>query len=81
VSNLGPPLGEDKNAVLLVRVWLEDDEDTFRARLTSMGRASHGGLKDMTVAVAASPRDVVDAVSIWLEQFIRDAASAVDGEE
>jgi hypothetical protein len=81
VSDLGRPLREDKNAVLLVRVWLEDDEDTFRARLTSMGRAPHGELKDMTVAVAASPRDVVDAVVVWLEQFIHDAASAVDGEE
>ncbi|MCZ2860669.1 hypothetical protein [Blastococcus sp. VKM Ac-2987] len=62
---------EDPSAVLLVRVWLEGEDRTFRARLS--GISGSGAPGESTVAVAASPRDVVAAVERWLTEFVRDA--------
>jgi hypothetical protein len=61
-------LTEDRSAALLVRVWLEDGTEHFRARLTAVGM--HGS-EDRTVALAASTSDLIDAVSKWLDDFLR----------
>jgi hypothetical protein len=72
----------DRSAVLLVRVWLEDGADSFRGRLTSMDTApGQLAAEEGTVAVASSPRDVVDAVRAWLDDFLRDAANPIDSDE
>jgi hypothetical protein len=59
---------EDPSAALLVRIWLEDGAESFRARVTAVGL--HGS-EDRTVALAASASDVIDAVSQWLDDFLR----------
>jgi hypothetical protein len=66
-------LSDRRSGVLLVRVWLEDD-DTFRARVTAP-LASEGGApaEDVTVAVGSSPREVLDTVGKWLDGFLSDA--------
>jgi len=33
----------------------------------------------MTVVVASSPRDVVNAVSDWLDEFLRQVPHSIDG--
>jgi hypothetical protein len=67
-------LSDRRSGVLLVRVWLEDD-DTFRARVTAPPLASEGGepAEDVTVAVGSSPREVLDAVGKWLDGFLSGA--------
>jgi hypothetical protein len=60
---------DDRSAALLVRVWLEDGTDEFRARLTAVGGA--GPDEDVTVAVTSSPSDVLVAVGDWLHRFTR----------
>jgi hypothetical protein len=59
---------EDRSAALLVRVWLEDGAEHFRARVTAVGM---DGSEDRTVALAASTSDLIDAVSRWLDDFVR----------
>ena len=62
---------EDPSAVLLIRVWLEGDERAFRARLS--GIAGPGGAaapEERTVAVTASPADVIAAVERWLAEVV-----------
>jgi hypothetical protein len=63
------PLPHDHGARLFVRVWLEDD-DTFRARLTSLG-AEEVPRPVEHVASAASPGDVLDAVHAWLDALLQ----------
>jgi hypothetical protein len=58
---------EERSAALLVRVWLEDGDGGFRARVTAVG--SESSPDDRTIALAASPGEVIDAVSGWLEAF------------
>ncbi|MGY1810519.1 hypothetical protein ACI8AF_24375 [Blastococcus sp. SYSU D00669] len=60
-------MGEDRSAALLVRVWLEDAADGFRARVTAIGRETPD--EDRTIAVASTPGEVLDAVRQWLESF------------
>jgi hypothetical protein len=71
----------DPSAALVIRVWLEGGTGEFRGRVTSVdtwtGAAGGGGV---TVAVASSPREVTDAVSCLLEEFIRDASKRIDSE-
>lgn len=72
-------LGDDRSAALVIRVWLEEGTDQFRGRLTAAETSSAaGGGEDVTVAVAASPRELTDAVSHWLQDFSRDAAKRID---
>jgi hypothetical protein len=62
---------QDRSAALLVRVWTEDGAEGFRARVTAMdtsGSDSTG--EELTIAVAASPGDLLDALRAWLEQFL-----------
>jgi hypothetical protein len=64
---------EDRSAALLLRVWLEDGADGFRARLTEVrdGEPTPGG-SSRTYAVAASPREALRSVSEWLDEFLRE---------
>lgn len=71
----------DRSAALLVRVWLEDGAQVFRGRLTAMETSPGGtGAEEVAVALAASPRDVVDAVRAWLDRVTGDARDPVDGD-
>jgi hypothetical protein len=64
---------DDRSAALLVRVWLEDGTGEFRARLSAVaGNGPDEPGEDRTVALASSPRDVLDAVSHWLDGFTRN---------
>ena len=63
----------DRTAALVVRVWLEDD-DGFRARLTGAPIADGGpDGEEVTVALAATPGEVVEAVRAWLDGFVTGA--------
>ena len=62
----------DRTAALVVRVWIEDD-DGFRARLTGSPLDDEGTGEQITVAVAATPSEVVDAVRAWLDEFLAGA--------
>jgi len=68
---------DDRSAVLLIRVWLEGEDDAFRARLTAMGTSGTGdAIAETTVAVGASTREVVTAVERWLAEFVEGPATA-----
>jgi hypothetical protein len=73
-------VSDDRSAALLVRVWLEDGGEQFRARLSALARTRDGGQEEeLTVAVASSPGDVLSAVSDWLDEFLRHAQNPIDG--
>ena len=68
---------DERSAVLLIRVWLEGEDDAFRARVTAMGVPPDGTSgEETTVAVTASPGDVLTAVEHWLEDFFRGSREA-----
>lgn len=61
----------ERSSALLVRVWTEDGHGGFRARLTAVDTSGATAVRgEVTLAVAAFPSDVLDAVSAWLEQFV-----------
>ncbi len=62
-------VADDRSTTLLLRVWTEGGADEFRARLLTIG--PDGQHSERTVAVASSPDGVLDAVSRWLEEFLR----------
>ncbi len=73
-------LFDDRSAALLVRVWLEGD-DGFRARLTTLrGGSEESHAKEVTVAVASSAGDVLDAVRDWLDDFLGDTPNPIDSD-
>jgi hypothetical protein len=61
---------QDPSAALLLRVWLEGP-GAFRARLLTLHADAAGSAEEVTVAVASSPEDVLDAVRAWLDDFTR----------
>jgi hypothetical protein len=64
---------DDRSAALLLRVWLEEETGEIRARLSAVGGTGPDEPgEDRTVALASSPGDVLDAVSHWLDGFIRN---------
>ena len=66
---------DDRSSVLVIRVWLEDGADGFRARLMTVGpRRGRDFRDDVTVAVASSPTAVSEAVRAWLLSFAGSAA-------
>lgn len=74
-------LDDDRSAALVIRVWLEGESDQFRSRLTAATTSAGSSLGDeVTVAVASSPREVTDAVSEWLHEFVRDALKQIDSD-
>ncbi len=65
---------DDPSAALLIRVWREGASE-FRARLlTVRGATAETPAEEVTVAVA-SPGDVLDAVRVWLDGFVREATN------
>ncbi|MGY1684976.1 hypothetical protein ACI8AK_05240 [Geodermatophilus sp. SYSU D00867] len=60
---------DERSAALLVRIWLEGGIDRFRARVTEVGLDTSE--EDRTLTLTSSPREVVDAVSHWLDHFLR----------
>ncbi len=73
-------VSDDRSAVLLLRVWLEDGGEQFRARLSSLARArDEGQEEELTVAVASSPSDVLTALGDWLDEFLDHAPDPIDG--
>jgi hypothetical protein len=71
-------VNHDRSATLILRVWTEGGTGEFRARLatvdTSVGR--EGG--EMTLAATASPEEMVDAVRVWLDDFLGRTSQPVD---
>lgn len=69
---------DDPSAALLIRVWLEG-AGGFRARLLTLQQATaETPAEEVTVAVASSPGDVLDAVRDWLDGFTQQARNPVD---
>ena len=80
-GNRWPPAGravtvdDDRSSVLLIRVWLEEGADGFRARLTTAGPWwGRDAGTDVTVALASTPAAVTDAVGEWLLSFVSPAS-------
>ena len=59
-------LSNDRSATLVIRVWREGD-DAFRSRLTSLDTSPGAGGEELTVGLASSPDEVVEAVRSWLD--------------
>ncbi len=74
-------VSDDRSAALLLRVWLEDGDGQFRARLSSLARTRDEQEEELTVAVASSPRDVLTALSDWLDEFLAHAPDPIDGDD
>ena len=66
------------SAALLIRVWLEGPGEIRARILTLRDATSETPAEEVTLAVAASPGDVLDAVRDWLDSFTRQAANSVD---
>ena len=61
----------DRSAALLVRVWTEGRDGAFRARVTAVGApGTDPSAAEFTVAVAATPGQLLDAVRQWLDEFL-----------
>jgi hypothetical protein len=74
-------VGNDRATALLIRVWLEGAQDPgsgFRARVMAVRASDDPDGEDVTLALAASPREVMDAVGDWLDGFLGDAPDPVD---
>ena len=72
---------DDRSAVLVLRVW-EEESEAFRARLTTLGGAvDRSPAEEVTVAVASSPSEVIDAVRAWLDDFLGHATDSVDSRQ
>ena len=74
-------LHNDRSAALVIRVWLDRGTGQFRSRVTAADTSAGAAFGDeVTVAVASSPGEVMDAVSEWLHGFTRDAPKRIDRE-
>jgi hypothetical protein len=72
----------DRSAALLLRVWREDGTPSFRGRLIGMDTSPGSAGEELaTVGLATSPRDMVNAVRAWLDEFLGDDPKAMDGDE
>lgn len=72
-------MDDDRSAALVIGVWLEGGTDQFRGRLTAVDTGA-GNAEEFTVTVAASSRELTDALSQWLQRFLRDATTRIDTE-
>ena len=73
-------MADDRSAALLIRVWLEG-AGAFRARLTTIaGAEDQAPAHEVTVAVASTPGDVLEAVRAWLESSTGDRSIPMDGD-
>jgi hypothetical protein len=71
-------LNDDRSAALLIRVWVEEGTGGFRSRVSSIDTSGGEDAGEITVAVASSTDDVLDAVRRWLEDFTRRASDPID---
>jgi hypothetical protein len=72
-------LDDDRSSTLILRVWLEGGTNTFRGRVTTVDTTvGHGG-GELTVGVASTPGEMVDAVRVWLDEFLRRSSQPADG--
>jgi hypothetical protein len=68
-------VAQDRSAALLVRVWTEGGAGAFRARVTAVDTSGPDAAgEEVTVAVVASPGDLLDAVRAWLDRFLAAGA-------
>jgi hypothetical protein len=60
----------ERTAVLVIRVWLEEENDAqpLRARITS--RLDVNAPRAQATTSAASEREIVAAVRAWLRAFV-----------
>jgi hypothetical protein len=71
-------LNDDRSATLILRVWLEGGTDAFRGRVTTVDTTvGHEG--ELTVGVASSPGELVEAVRAWLDEFLDRSSQPADG--
>ena len=59
--------GDERSAVLLVRVWLEGNPPGLRARIS--GSPGTAGMADQPIATASTRAAVAAVVRGWLEGF------------
>lgn len=56
----------------MVRVWAEDDATGFRGRLTTTDTSPGSTARDdLTVAVASTPEEVIEAIREWIADFLQ----------
>ncbi len=60
-------IASERTGVIVVRVWVEDDDDP-RARITASLDVSS---EEQTVAAAAGTEEIITVVRDWLERFRR----------
>jgi hypothetical protein len=58
---------QERTGVLVIRVWVEGDEERFRARITQSLDVTAA---EQVVSSAASVEDISAAVRAWLDAFI-----------
>jgi len=64
-------LTQTRSAALLLRVWVEGGPDELRGRLAIIDTSDAAMPEEgVTVAVAATPGDVINAVRQWLDGFL-----------
>jgi hypothetical protein len=68
----------DRTGIMIVRVWLEADEQGFRARMTHTLDATGG---EEAMVTAAEPEDVYAAVRTWVEAFVDQDRRGVAGSD
>ena len=70
---------DDRSAVLIIRVWVEDGPDSFRGRLTTVDPVgADDPAENSTFAVSSSPSDILDAVREWLGLFEQRVTGRID---
>jgi hypothetical protein len=66
-------VSNERSATLLIRVWREGADDAFRSRLSSLDTSPGAGGEELTVGLASSPEEVVEAVRSWLDDVTGSA--------
>jgi hypothetical protein len=74
-------LDDDISAALVIRVWVEGGTEHFRGRLTTADTSGAStGEGELTIALASSTGDLMDAVGKWLDDFLRQASEPIDSQ-
>jgi hypothetical protein len=72
-------VSDSQSAALVLRVWAEDDPTSFRGRLTTTDTSPGADdLDDLTVAVASSPDELLEAIRAWIADFLDRPLTSVD---